>query len=95
MRGESLPDSMEIDIVRKDGDIRHLQVLRREVIWDGKPQNQVLYNDITDRKRLEEALKVSEQNFRNSLDNSFIGTYIVDTRTHPVCESSIPGYVWV
>ena len=79
MRGESLPDSMEIDILRKDGDIRHLQVLRREVIWNGKPQHQVLYNDITDRKRLEEALKVSEQNFRNSLDNSFIGTYIVDT----------------
>jgi len=34
--GESLPDAMEIDIKRNDGTMRHLQVLRREVLWDGK-----------------------------------------------------------
>ena len=36
-------------------------------------------NDITDRKQAEEALKASEQNFRNSLDTSSIGINIIDT----------------
>jgi two-component system cell cycle sensor histidine kinase/response regulator CckA len=40
--------------VRKTGEIRHLQVLRTEVQWDGERQFQVIYQDITDRKHMEE-----------------------------------------
>ena len=77
-RGELLPDILEFDIVRKDGAIRHIQLSSKHVLWDGKEQNQILYNDITERKRAEEALKASEQNFRNSIDSSSLGIRISD-----------------
>jgi len=57
LRGEDVPTEYEISIVRKDGEIRRLQVFRKEVRWDGERQFQVIYNDVTARKRLEEELK--------------------------------------
>ena len=76
--GETTPTKVEVDIIRKDGVIRHLQVFRRDVFWDGRQQHQLIYNDITELKQVDEALKVSEQNFRNSLNNSPMGIRISD-----------------
>ena len=42
-----------INIVRKNGEVRHLQAFRKEILWDGERQYQVLYSDITERKRAE------------------------------------------
>ena len=78
MRGETLPDELEINIIRKDGAIRHLRLTSRVVLWNGKPQHQIIYNDITERTQVEEALKLSEQNFRNSMDTSPTGIRISD-----------------
>jgi len=50
--GKPVPSNYEISIVRKDGEVRHLEVLRKEVLWDGKTQYQVLYYDITERRVL-------------------------------------------
>jgi PAS domain S-box-containing protein len=79
LRGEPMPKQVDIDILRKDGTVRHLDVSMRQVFWDGKQQYQTLYNDITERKLTEEALKASEQNFRNSIDSSLMGFRIVDS----------------
>jgi len=56
-RGESGPLNYVISIIAKDGKLRHLDVFRKEVIWDGVKRFQVLYNDITERRRAEEALR--------------------------------------
>ncbi len=53
-RGEYVPASYEISIVRKDGEVRELQAIRRDVIWNGKSEFQTIYRDITEEKRARE-----------------------------------------
>ena len=57
LRGELIPDHVENDIVHKDGSIRHLQLFRKEVLWNGKKQYQLLCNDITALKNSELQIK--------------------------------------
>ena len=70
LRGEVCPSEYDISIVRKDGAIRHLQVFRKEIIWNGEQQSQVIYNDITERKKIEKKLRDEEQRFRALAEQS-------------------------
>jgi len=63
-------DRVEVDIARKDGTIRHLEISVKEVTWDGKKQYQTLYNDVTELKQAEEALHESEEKYRLIVENS-------------------------
>jgi len=56
-RGEYVPPDYEISIIRKDGEVRHLEVLRKEVLWYGERQFQMLYRDTTERKRAEACIQ--------------------------------------
>jgi len=49
----------EISIVKKDGEVCRLHVFRKEILWNGKRQFQVIYQDITERKLVEEQLHAS------------------------------------
>jgi len=82
LRGEAVPQQVDIDITRRDGSLRYIQIFPREVFWNGKQQFQTIYNDITERKQAEQALRASEQNFRNSMDSSPIGIRILDAEWH-------------
>ncbi len=68
----------EISIVRKNGEIRHLQVYRNEVLWNGARQFQVIYMDITIRRQAEAALRESEARFRSLFENSLMGISVTD-----------------
>jgi PAS domain S-box-containing protein len=63
-RGEPAQDNYEISIVRKDGKIRHLRVFRSEVSWGGKRQYQALYQDVTELKQSEDALREAVFRYR-------------------------------
>jgi PAS domain S-box-containing protein len=80
--GEPIQTDLEVDILRNDGDVRRIQVFLKEIFWSGKKQRQIIFNDITERKKAEEAVKLSEQNFRNSMDTSMYGVRIVDAKWH-------------
>ncbi|MFC1962768.1 nitrogen regulation protein NR(II), partial [Chloroflexota bacterium] len=51
--GEPVESHYTIDILRPNGEVRHLETFRREVMWDGKPCYQILYLDVTERREAE------------------------------------------
>ena len=67
LRGEFGPSEYEISIVRKNDEIRHLYVFRKEIFWNGKKQSQVVYQDITLRKHAEEKLNETLESLRKSI----------------------------
>ena len=81
-RGDDAPIEYEINIVRKDGEVRHLQVFRKEILWDTERQFQVLYSDITDRKRAEEELHITFEKYRVLFDAFPLGISITDAVGH-------------
>lgn len=83
-RGDDLLSEYEISIVRKTGEVRHLQVLRKEIQWDGKRQFQVICQDITDRKRAEETLRRNEKDLKESQRIAHVGSWRLDVATNKV-----------
>ncbi len=78
-RGEFGPSEYEINIVRKNGEIRHLHVFRKEVIWNGAKQFQVIYHDITEQKRIEKELKKSEEKYWLTFSSTSDVIFTVDS----------------
>lgn len=68
--GNDGPPNYEISIIRKDGQIRHLEVFRKRVLWNGNIEYQALYNDITKRKHAEYSLLESEERYRTVVENA-------------------------
>jgi PAS domain S-box-containing protein len=70
--GDLSATSYEINIVRKNGEIRHLRVFRKKVLWDGMLQYQIIYEDITGHKQAEEEIRKSkkllEDLYRHQID---------------------------
>jgi PAS domain S-box-containing protein len=65
---EQMQSNYEIDIVRKSGEIRRLMVSRGDVLWNGERKFQMLYQDITERRRTEKALLESYDKLDKTLD---------------------------
>ena len=59
--------------------MRHIQVFRREVFWNGKQQYQTFYNDITEQKKIEIALKESEEKYRTVFESANDIIILLDT----------------
>ncbi|MBW2557900.1 MAG: PAS domain S-box protein [Deltaproteobacteria bacterium] len=77
-QGRNAPSEYEVSIIRKSGEVRQLQVFRKAILWDDEKQFQVIYKDITERKRAEEGLRESEEKYRNILENIEDGYFEVD-----------------
>jgi len=53
-QGELAPSEYELSIVRKNGAVRHLLAFRKEILWNGVKKAQIIYQDITERKKIED-----------------------------------------
>jgi PAS domain S-box-containing protein len=69
-QGDYDPSEYEISIVRRDGEVRHLRVVRKDILWDSERQFQVIYQDITERKRMEEKLRTASLYTRSLIEAS-------------------------
>jgi PAS domain S-box-containing protein len=77
---DHLPYSVEYRLVRRDGSIAWIRDLAEfQTDSDGKPSRMIgTIQDITDQKRIEEALRDSEARLRAFIENSPVGISIKD-----------------
>jgi PAS domain S-box-containing protein len=67
----------EEKFLRLDGTEIDVEARAAPLIYQGKPAIQAVVRDISERKQAEEELRLSEQNFRDSIENSPLGIRIV------------------
>jgi PAS domain S-box-containing protein len=72
------PPVMEEKFIRFDGTVIDVEVKGAPLLYGGKPAMQVFVSDITERKRVQESLRLSEQNFRDSIENSLLSIRVLN-----------------
>ena len=70
LHGEAVSPQYEMKLVKKDGTECIVEFGVRLVSYTGNPAISVVMRDITERKRMEEALRHSEEYFRSLIENS-------------------------
>ncbi|MHC4691239.1 MAG: PAS domain S-box protein [Planctomycetota bacterium] len=75
LAGKKEPENYEIRIVRRNGEEFWLNMFFSNIEYQGKFAVQVTFVDITDQKRMEEALRRSEKRFREFFENTAVGIY--------------------
>lgn len=75
--GRPAPSQYEYEAVKKDGSVAVLQAVVRMVVWDGRKVTQHNVIDVTDRHRAEQALRSSEQHYRELVEGSVQGLLIM------------------
>ena len=64
-RGDFSTSEYGISIIRKNGEVLHLEVHRKQVLWDNAKQFLVMYQDITERKKAEEEVALLGHTIRS------------------------------
>jgi PAS domain S-box-containing protein len=71
-------EPMEEKFIRLDGQTIDVETVAIPITYKDKPASQVIIRDITGRKRTEEALKESEERYRELIDNASDVMYTLD-----------------
>jgi len=73
--GRNVPQNYELRLIRKNGEEFWLNLFFSNIEYQGKFAIQLAFVDITDQKRMEEALRRSEIQFREIFENTAVGVY--------------------
>ena len=68
LKGEPVPQIYDFRIIRKDGHIRWGELNAVPISWEDRPAVLCFMSDITERKEAEEALRQSEERYRDILE---------------------------
>ena len=79
--GKSMPSVFEYTILRKDGTTRILRASSSSITLGGEIYKQTTFQDITEQKQAEEALRESENKYRAIFENTGTATVIVEDDT--------------
>ena len=69
LQGEPPPSNFEFRAIRKDGEIRWMEVSANRIKYQGQPAVQATFIDIDERKRAEETLEQSRVLLRSVIDS--------------------------
>ncbi|HEU65157.1 MAG TPA: PAS domain S-box protein [Chloroflexi bacterium] len=77
LAGKAVPPHYEYRGIRKDGTVCWLEIHASRIEYEGKPAIQGAIIDITERKKAEEALRQSEENYRQLVENAGEAIFVV------------------
>lgn len=69
LRGEEVPHIYDVRWFSRDGTMRWAAVNTTNFIWEGKPAALGFVTDVTEHRKIEEALKISEEKYRTVLED--------------------------
>jgi|Deesub1362B_J571_1020462.scaffolds.fasta_scaffold00281_13 PAS domain S-box-containing protein len=79
LKGSEIPRRLIYRIIDKDGNIKWIEINCVSIRWDDKPAILYICTDITKRKEIEDALKESEEMYRNLVKASYDAVLVIDS----------------
>ncbi|MBD3167290.1 PAS domain S-box protein, partial [bacterium] len=88
LSGEEVPAKTEYRIVRKDGEVRTVDIFSSRFEYDGKPASQTVFVDVTERKQAEEALRENEEKYRTLFETAHDAIFLMKGGKFLACNQS-------
>jgi two-component system cell cycle sensor histidine kinase/response regulator CckA len=77
-RGEEVPGSYEVKVLTRGGQEKWALFSGQRITYKGEPAGLAIAVDITERKKMEDRLRESEERFRHIAERSFDAIFLVD-----------------
>ena len=78
LAGEEVPKTYQFRVINKEGNVRWAEINAALLEWEGRPATLVMLNDVTERKKMEESLRETEERFRTLFEFAPVGYYLND-----------------